>query len=196
MNIVSKLNYDYLLIDEKYYGGNQEWYKEFFHKKAGCGPTTASTITMYESKKKYNKNDFVELMEKMWDYITPGMMGLNKIELYDEGYNKYIKDKKFKLKESVILKISQNKNERPNINELFEFLNNSIKLDHPVAFLNLDNGKENKLDSWHWVTIVGIEYNKNEELYATIADEGLLKTIDLSLWINSTSKEGGFIYFK
>ena len=84
------------------------------------------------------------------------------------------------------------------LDESYDYVvkNPGIKLDHPVAFLNLDNGKESKLDTWHWVTIVGIEYNKNEELYATIADEGLLKTIDLSLWINSTSKEGGFIYFK
>ena len=188
-----KLNYDYLLIDKKYYGGNQEWYKNIFHKKAGCGPTNASTITMYESKKSYSKEEFVKLMDTMWNYITPGMMGLNKIEYFDEGYNKYIKDNNLNFKETKILKISK---EKPSLNEVFDFLNDAIKLDHPVAFLNLDNGKEERLDSWHWVTIVGIEYNKEDELLATIADEGLLKTIDLGLWLSSTTKEGGFIYFK
>ena len=191
---MNKLNYDYLLIDDKYYGGNQEWYSNIFHKKAGCGPTTASTITMYESKNKYSKEEFIKLMDNMWNYITPGMMGLNKIEYFDEGYNKYIKDNKLNLKETNILNISKSKDERPNIEELYEFLNNSIKLDHPVAFLNLDNGKETKLDAWHWVTIVGIEHDGNH-LIATITDEGLLKKIDLTLWLNSTTKEGGFIYF-
>lgn len=190
-----KLNYDYLLIDKKYYGGNQEWFSSIFQRKAGCGPVSASNVIMYESKKHYSKEEFIKLMEDMWNYITPGMMGLNKVEYYNDGFSKYIKDNNIKLKESNILKIAKNKEERPSIKELFEFINKAIELDHPVAFLNLDNGKEKVLDSWHWVTIVGIEY-KDEELIADIVDEGLLKTINLSLWLNSTTKEGGFIYFE
>ncbi len=197
MTVTNKLEYKYLLIDNKYYGGNQEWYSNIFHKKAGCGPTTASTITMYENKTNYSKKEFIELMEEMWNYLTPGLMGLNKIDYFDEGYKKYIKDHILKLKESKILKISKSKNNRPTINELCEFINDSIKQDHPVAFLNLNNGEETLLDSWHWVTIVGIEYNEIDTLlYANIVDEGLLKTINLGLWLETTNNEGGFVYFK
>ena len=193
MSVISKLKFDYLLIDDKYYGGNQEWYDKFFQKKAGCGPTTASSITMYENKKAYSKNEFIDLMNIMWNYLTPGMMGLNKVEYFEEGYKKFISDYNLKLNNFNKLLISKLK---PSINELFDFLNEAIKNDHPIAFLNLDNGEEKVLDSWHWVTIVGIEYNREESiLYATIADEGLLKTINLSLWLNTTKGEGGFIYF-
>ena len=73
MNTISKLKYNKLLVgtDNKCYGGNQEWYKQFFQKKAGCGPVTASTITMYESKKSYSKSEFLNLLEDMWNYLTP-----------------------------------------------------------------------------------------------------------------------------
>ena len=114
-----KLNYDYLLIDKKYYGGNQEWFSSIFQRKAGCGPVSASNVIMYESKKHYSKEEFIKIMEDMWNYITPGMMGLNKVEYYNDGFSKYIKDNNIKLKESSILKIAKNKEERPSIKELF-----------------------------------------------------------------------------
>ena len=198
MNKISKLNYDNFLIENKeYYGGNQEWYQTLFQKKAGCGPTTASTIIMYESKKYYTKNEFISLMNTMWKYITPTLMGLNKIEYYEEGFNKFVKENNINLSEKVVLNISKNFDERPTIKELYEYLDSAIKKDHPVAFLNLDNGSEKNLDEWHWVAIAGIKFDEKEEnLYATIVDEGVLKNINLSLWINTSKRDGGFIYFK
>ena len=97
MELETKLNYDNLIIESsiKYYGGRQEWYRRYWQRMAGCGPTTASTITMYEKRKnnltgEYNKSDFIKLMEELWEYITPGAMGLNKVEYYAEGFDRYI----------------------------------------------------------------------------------------------------------
>ena len=65
------------------------------------------------------------------------------------------------------------------------------------AFLNLNNGKEEKIDSWHWVTVVGVLYNDEKNiLKATITDEGVLKNIDLGLWLETTTEEGGFVYYE
>ena len=62
---------------------------------------------------------------------------------------------------------------------------------------NLDNGKENKLHRWHWVAIVGIAYDDlSDKLEATIADEGMLKKINLGLWLTTAKNEGGFVYFE
>ena len=89
MDIEIKLNYEYLIIEDsiKYYGGSQEWYSSFWKRMAGCGPTTAATITMYEQRIKnlskiYNKQEFINLMENMWNYVTPRARGLNKIEYF------------------------------------------------------------------------------------------------------------------
>ena len=60
----------------------------------------------------------------------------------------------------------------------------------------MDNGKEKNLEEWHWVTLVGISYDKeNDKLNATIADEGKLKDINLGLWLETNKKDGGFIYY-
>ena len=34
--------------DYTYFGGNQEWFETKWRRMSGCGPTTASTIIMYE----------------------------------------------------------------------------------------------------------------------------------------------------
>ena len=79
----------------------------------------------------------------------------------------------------------------------FNFLYKALEKDHPIAFLNLDNGKENKLHRWHWVAIVGIAYDDlSDKLEATIADEGMLKKINLGLWLTTAKNEGGFVYFE
>ena len=47
-------NYENLNVydgNTKYFGGGQEWYNSFIKRKSGCGPTTATTIAMYEQMK-------------------------------------------------------------------------------------------------------------------------------------------------
>lgn len=204
------LNLEYMKIegnftDFVYYGGDQEWFKTRWRKISGCGPTTASAIVMYENIKnnkdnycRYTKSQFLALMNDMWDFITPRIgRGVDSIDLFSEGFNKYKKEQENSYVETVFMKISKEFEKRPSNEEVFEFLFNALKNDHPIAFLNLDNGKENKLHRWHWVAIVGVLYdNLNDKLQVIIADEGMLKKIDLGLWLKTTKNEGGFIYFE
>ncbi len=186
------LNKDNLLIDNYYYGGNQDWYSTYFKRLAGCGPTTASTITMYElnksNYKNYSKKDFILLMNELWNYITPGMMGVDKVEKYQKGYNKYLKTSNLELSNSKILEFSNS-----GIDDIKDYIEAALKLDHPIAFLNLNNGSEKQIDSWHWTTIVSIEYI-NDNIIVEICDEGLLKKFNLTKWLN-TSSNGSLIYY-
>lgn len=198
MNGKIKLDLKYLLIDDNIYGGNQEWYKKYIQRLSGCGPTTASTIIMYEERFKnkiehYTKEELFVLMEEMWNYITPGRMGVNKVEYYENGFSKYIREKNIELDNCNKLLIEKNKKVSPS--ELYDYLYSSLNNNHPVAFLNLNNGKENRIESWHWVTIVGISYNENK-LFGMVADGGVIKEIDLGLWLDTTTLGGGFIYFE
>jgi hypothetical protein len=68
--------------------------------------------------------------------------------------------------------------------------------DTPVAFLNLCNGEENKLEAWHWVTVIALEFSDiNESVYLKILDESQVKTINLKLWYETTVLGGGFVFF-
>ena len=172
---------------------------------SGCGPTTASTIIMYEDLKNnidklqhYSKLRFLDLMNDVWDFITPQIgKGVNTIELFLEGFKKYIKVRQDKDVKSIFLKVPKKFEDRPSNKEVFEFLYEGLEKEHPIAFLNLDNGDEKNLDAWHWVAIVGILYDDlNDDLEVTISDEGILKKINLNLWLATTKNEGGFVYFE
>ena len=186
------LNINNLLIDHNYYSGDQDWYNSYIKRLAGCGPTTASTITMYELNKlnyhEYTKKEFISLMKDLWKYITPGMMGVDTVDKYKDGYDKYLKTSNLNISKSKILIL-----DTASIDEIENYLQEAIKADHPVAFLNLNNGSEKQIDSWHWTTIVSLE-NINNNLYVEICDEGLLKKVNLSNWLN-TSSRGSFIYY-
>ena len=193
MNIT--LNLDNFKIRDQIdcYGGNQDWYNSYYKRLAGCAPVTASNITMYElrknSNKEYLKHEFIELMNDLWNYITPGIMGVDKVEKYMQGYDKYIKTNNIGLTSSKIF-YTKSKNKE----ELKKYLTEALEQNHPVAFLNLNNGKEENLESWHWTTIVGLE-TKNGNSKVLISDEGYLKEIDLTLWFETKAREGSFIYY-
>lgn len=84
---------------------------------------------------------------------------------------------------------------RKNISELeidkaFNFIEDALKEDLPVAFLNLHNGQLVNLESWHWVTIYELDREKGR---VSILDQSSLKEIDLKLWLNTSNKGGGFV---
>jgi len=45
------------------------------------------------------------------------------------------------------------------------------------------------------VTIISLEYIENKGIYVYILDEGAIKRINLTLWYNTTTLGGGFVYF-
>ena len=127
-------------------------------------------------------------MQELWNYITPGMRGVDTVSKYKDGYDKYLKTSNLELSKSKILIL-----EDSSIDEVEDYLVEAINSDYPVAFLNLNNGSENQIDSWHWTTIVSIE-KEDSDIYVNVCDEGLLKKVNLSNWIK-TSNNGSFIYY-
>lgn len=57
--------------------------------------------------------------------------------------------------------------------------------------------RRKKLDRWHWVTIIALEYTKNgDHALVSILDNGEIIDIDLALWYKTTTKGGGFVYIE
>lgn len=143
------------------------------------------------------KTHFLDLMKNVWNYVTPTSQGIYTLEMFAEGYERYIRDHYHSNLINHFIKIPQDKTQRKSNEDIFNALYIALQNNHPIAFLNSDHGEEKILYSWHWVTIVGLSYDdKTDILNALIADEGLLKPIDLGLWIKTSIKGGGFIYFE
>lgn len=191
---------DYLSIENEqgqaFLGADQEWYTQLWQRKAGCGPTTASHLVLYNSKpaSPVPKASILSLMEAMWSYVTPGLMGVHLVSQFTKGLGRYLVDNalSFTIKS---LPVAKEHAKRVDFETIISFLEESIEADQPVAFLNLHAGEVKNLDSWHWVTIVGVERSE-DSCFARIYDAGQLWLVDLKLWYDTTLRAGGFAHLQ
>jgi len=208
MNSISIKSKDILKIidcndETDIYGSNQDWYREKRKQRCGCGPATVTNIIYYIQNKYYGygsniaftKEKCLELMDEVWNFVTPGRNGIPSTSMLGEGINKYLKE--YKLNISLdYLDIPKKKELRPGIDKVIDFLYKAFDNDTPVAFLNLDNGEVKELEAYHWVTAISLEYCLNENTaFLNIIDGGNEIKIDLYRWLNTTKSGGGFVSF-
>jgi hypothetical protein len=188
--------------DVIHYGCNQEWYMTPWQRNAGCGPTTVTNIMLYlnsirnglgKSKQLVTKSEVQSMMEEVWLYVTPTNNGIATTKLLYDDVIDYAKAKTLNIKVEFI-DIVENRLLCPELHHLLLFLGNALRNDSPIAFLNLDNGDEKQLASWHWVTIISLNYSDDESTaIIDIVDEGIIKKIDLAKWFHTTTLGGGFV---
>ncbi|WP_427169165.1 hypothetical protein KST23_04945 [Fusobacterium nucleatum] len=192
---IKNLNLFQVIDNEKtYYGFSQEWYKNAWQQKAGCGATVASSIINYYNQIRNFKEirifDALKIMEELWFYLLPTEHGLNSIKLFYDGIKKFYNNKKV-----LIDYINVDIKNKPNLDDIINFISKELSEDKPIAFLNLCNGEENNLDKWHWVIVVEI-FEENGNYFLNIIDDKEITKINLSLWYRTITNDGGFITFK
>lgn len=183
-----------------YFGADQEWYQEIWQRRAGCGPTNCAQLLWYLSQTDLNgralvqfnmreKSGALSLMEEVWQYVTPGGMGVNSTELFCKGAAKYGESRDVPLAFQE-LKVPAFPLTRPSQKQVMDFIARMISNDIPIAFLNLSNGALRNLENWHWVTLVGFS---PEKMTAIMYDQGESHEIDIGLWLKTTTLGGGFV---
>lgn len=196
-------NPEYLYIHDSVgtfaYGSDQEWYPMLWQRRAGCGPTTASNLMLYfqqrQNPRLIQRDEAILMMQEVWKLVTPGIMGVHLLSQFTKGVAIFMPSLPFDLTERT-LKIPKGKDKRPSLAAVLDFLVSSFEADSPVAFLNLSKGSLPNLDEWHWVTLVAVEQEgEGEAVYATVYDAGLTWKIDLGLWLESTTRGGGFVSY-
>lgn len=189
--------------NQEFYGSNQRWYSTFWQRLAGCGPCAASNIFYYQSylinspnEKYQSRRDWVTLMEELWEYVKPSIKGVNRMEMLYDPLVEFAQTKGINLSYHLC-EVPEVIYRRPTLDRVIDFLSEALEKDAPIAFLNWCNGEVKNLDGWHWVTIIQLDFDKESgRAYAGILDEGRLKTIDLALWLRTTIRGGGFVYFE
>lgn len=130
----------------------------------------------------------LRLMEQMWKFVTPGRMGVNRASILESGANNYASEKGVPIYCDVLEIPFLGR--RPKIAQVSDFMEKSINNDVPVVFLNLSNGKESRLESWHWVLLTGYD---TENKKAVMYDQSNMTQIDLALWLRTTLLGGAFV---
>lgn len=183
--------------------GNQDWYAELWHQRAGCGPTNSANVLWYLSQTRpglralcpYDggtRQGFVELMDATWHYVTPGRRGVNTTKIFTDGVMRYAGDIGVALRCDV-LEIPYQVAKRPDADSMLAFIDDALRQDLPVAFLNLSNGVLDNLDSWHWVTLISADTDAGT---ATMLDQGNKCELDMKKWLETTVFGGGFVVVK
>lgn len=190
------------------WGCDQDWYATArFKQRAGCGPSTATNIMAYAAQVKEKKmlwqretfvwEDYVNMMEKIWNYVTPGRMGLYSMKKMADGVAEYTETQGVHTRTNI-LDVSLFPRQKRDLVEIEAFILRNLRLGLPLAFINYSNGalEQEKLEPWHWVTLVGLVLSADGKSFATIIDNGEKKEIDLSLWYRTTRIGGGFVSFQ
>jgi len=133
-------------------------------------------------------------MQELWSLVTPGIMGVHLVGQFTKGVGVFLSKVPYAMTEHI-LKIPKAKKKRPSLATVVDFLVASFDADSPVAFLNLSKGSLTNLDEWHWVTLVAVE-QEGERVYATLYDAALTWKIDLGLWLETTTRGGGFVSYR
>ena len=182
------------------FGCDQDWFRGFWQRKAGCGPCTGANLILYLSRSGRlslpmeitDRASFLVLMERSWEYLTPGMMGLNSPFLMQRGLDAYLESLGSPLR-SRVLEVPAQEALRPSPAQAEAFIRQGLEAGSPVAFLNLSNGDIPGLESWHWVTVIGVS-GTGEDAALDIYDNGKQLSVSLPRWLRATKRGGGFVY--
>lgn len=186
-----------------YYGADQEWFGAFWKKQAGCGPTVASNLMLYQHRagrlslpvEVKDVPTYVELMEAVWCHVTPNMRGVSTLSHFCSGVHGYLRSIGQMLSCNT-LEVPRPMKHRPDVPKLAAFLEEALQADSPVAFLIRSDGAVENLEAWHWITIVSFAHDAEAgSLTAEVYNNSKPSRVDLVKWLCAPGFGGGFVYF-
>lgn len=185
---------------ENFIGGNQDWFTDYWMKIGGCGAVTACDLCIYfamvfRQKKLYpyalekiTKEDYINFSNIMKPYLAPRVHGINKLEIFIEGFNAYLYDKKEK---DIHLDGIYSNCPLQNFKDA---VRNQLDKKIPVPYLNLKHRDPRLKDYvWHWFWLAGYE-EFNNAFMVKVVTYGSIHWLSLDqLWDSGYEQKGGII---
>jgi len=188
----------YFSIDGSY-GSSQDWFSNFVMHMGGCAAVTACDSCIYLARTfnmtqlyPYNsaditQADFVSFGMMMKPYLKPRMGGVNKLSIYEEGFGKYLADKK----------AAMTLHGFPGGNTLKTagaFIKKQIDGGILIPYLLLKHQSPRLKDFvWHWFVLTGYEQTA-DNFSVMIATYGKRFVFPLKeLWDTGYEQKGGMV---
>ena len=197
-------------------GGDQHWYPdEGFIPRGACGATVASSAFAYllrlrprlyataesaglcglapplsitEPIKPSTKTGYLGFMKQVYRFFYPRMGGLM-ADMFVEGAGGLVREYGLPIA-AEFLKIPITRAKRPSFDEVSAFIKTSLEVGAPAAFLILSNGCVENLDTWHWVTILGIDEDAGA---IELADNREVMQARLDTWLDTSIMGGALV---
>ena len=166
------------------FGGSQKWYRQKYRRLAGCGPTCAANLAAFhrigvspddmlpDGSPVYTFSHYLDLMDRLWEYVKPGLRGFPWRGRFQEKFLQYASDCGTVLETDFLE--GWTGQEAP-----LSFVQEEAEAGRPLALLILGHA-EKTLDeeTWHWMTVVGYDpdddsliisnYGKKQRLPASL----------------------------
>ena len=186
-------------------GGQQVWYSrltDFGMHVGGCAAITACDCAIYFEKyfglrglypfdlEKISREDYLRFGKIMEPYLYPRWSGVDKLEIYLDGFGRFLSDR------NVDLKLSGWSGEN-NFSDSREIICRQIDADCPLPCLIL-NHQERALQDyvWHWFILNGYEL-RDEKFFVKAVSYGIGRWFDFAtLWDTGYQRKGGLILFE
>ncbi len=191
---------DYIKI-ENGLGGNQSWFIDWWMRIGGCAAVTASDSSIFFQKnfgkKLYpfdennlSKKDFLKFAKKMKPYLRPRVSGINRLDIYVDGYQKFLHD----CGEDGIV-VSPFYNDQK-VELAIEKIKQQVDRNIPIPYLLLlHKNPAFKFYTWHWFILAGYQEDGDRFLVRAIT-YGSERWLDFrSLWDTGYDDRSGMILF-
>lgn len=157
---------DYFKIGSTF-GGNQEWMKDYWMRLGGCAALAAVDTCIYLQGKlgvenlcdfdatNMTRDDYCRFGMIMKPYIAPRFSGVNRIDIYTDGFGKYLRQRGSDAIKMEAFPITAD------YDVAVKALCSQLDADLPVPFLLLRHKNSKFKDFyWHWFMLTGY---RNEE---------------------------------
>lgn len=155
-----KKELEYFRIEEAY-GGDQEWFLDPMMRIGGCAAVTACDSCIYfdlykgtklypYEKKQLTKKEYRRFGMRMKPYLRPRWSGIDTLEIYMEGFQKYLADQGCTAIRMLPFSGSRS------VSEAKEVVKEQIDRRFPVPCLVLNHQNRAFKDyEWHWFLLTG-----------------------------------------
>ncbi|MBQ9075872.1 MAG: hypothetical protein IJY32_07910 [Mogibacterium sp.] len=186
------------------YGGNQGWFRSFMMRIGGCGAETACDSSLYFALNlgiegiypfdvhRLSKRDYVDFAHIMEKYLWPRMSGIDRTEIFVDGYAKYLRDRGVDSVSMTTLEGTEP------YEAAAEAVMRQIDAGYPVPTLILNHRDRKYADyNWHWFLINGYEVSDDQSTVLVKAvTYSSYEWLDLRrLWNTGHIRRGGLVLF-
>lgn len=189
------------------YGGNQNWFLDFWMHIGGCGALTMCDLMIYMATHRarpeciplradeLTRREYVRFGMQMKPYLRPRNTGIKDLETFIGGAEDYLRAMKISG-----ITLEGFSGEQPH-EAAEQVLKQQIDAGLPVPMLMLKHrDPEFSFFEWHWFLIVGYEYRKvpgGQALYAKAATYGKAHWLRFDrFWDTGEEEKGGLIIVK
>ncbi len=197
---MDRVSLDFITIDGKYYGGDQNWHSHTMMKLGGCSAITVCETCIYLAKtfeslrglypfdpNNVTKQDFLDFFEIVFRYVYPGIGGLASIPKFERMMGQYL--------EATGADVQVRSIEGTEPYDLAEaFVREALDAGIPVMYLMLKH-KDIAFDDyeWHWFTVTGYEQTAGD-FFVDFATWGTKHRFSLRrAWETGKTKRGGMV---